>query len=84
MCCKGLPVYLVCYIRSGVSVLSRFLQPGKVQDSSIHHAAIRAERSPAAAMQQQVVLHQAAKKDTEELYGAFLDAARETAAAESK
>lgn len=55
-----------------------------MQDSSIHHAAVRAERSPAAAMQQQVVLHQAAKKDTEELYGAFLDAARETAAAESK
>lgn len=69
---------------SGVSVMSQYLQPGKVQDSSAHHAAVRADRSPAAAMQQQVVLHQAAKKNTEELYGAFLDAARETAAAESK
>ena len=35
-------------------------------------------------MQQQLLLQRAAKKDTEELYGAFLNAAREAAAAESK
>lgn len=55
-----------------------------MQDPTVPHAAARAERSPAAAMQQQLVLHQAAKKDTEELYCAFLNAAREATAAESK
>ena len=69
---------------SGFNVWSQELQPDSMQDPSVPHAAVRAERGPAAALQHQLVLHQAAKKDTEELYGAFLDAARETAAAESK
>ena len=35
-------------------------------------------------LQQQLQQNQAAKRNTEQLYGAFLDAARDTAAAEAK
>ena len=69
---------------SGFDVWSQELQSGRTQEHSVPDAGAQAERSSAAAMQHQLVLHQAAKRDTEELYGAFLDVAREAAAAESK